>query len=108
MDPKPITYLMIVQCIRPEIGVMAEFEASTPFPSIQAGGSLELLDCAPRTWDVLSVGNRIVTGSDGSLFCATLILVDSPVVENSGYVVKKRSGEEVGPSETRFGRASIT
>lgn len=104
MKPKPIKYLLIVQCVRTEIGVMAEYVASTPFPHFQEGSSLELIDCDPKTWDVRGVIQRITTDKTGGVFCATLLLVDSPVVENTGFVVKKQSGEEVGPSETRFGR----
>jgi hypothetical protein len=104
MKPKPITYLLVVQCIRPEIGIMAEYVASTPFPAVQRDGHLELLDCDPTTWDVFDVVQRITTDKKGGIVCATLLLVDSPVVENTGFVVKKQSGEEVGPSKTRFGR----
>ena len=102
MKPKPITYLLIVQCTRPEIGVIAEFTASTPFPTFQ--GHLELLECYPTTWDVGNAIHRITTGNDGSVICVTLLLADSPVVENRGCIVKKQSGETVGPSATRFGR----
>ena len=102
--PKPITYLLIVQCVRTEIGVMAEYVASTPFPSFKKGDLFELLDCDPSTWDAVDTVHRITTGTDGSVFCSTVILADSPVVENTGFIVKKQWGEEVGPSETRFGR----
>jgi hypothetical protein len=104
MKPKPITYTLIVQCARPEIGIMAQYIASTPFPHFPDGGSLELLDCDPKTWDVCFSTQRIASGKDGSVFISTLVLADSPVVENSGFVVRKQSGEEVGPSATRFGR----
>ncbi len=104
MKPKPISYLLIVQCERPEIGVMAEYAASTPFPHFSSGATLELLDCEPRTWDVRFVTHRIVAGKAGQVVCSTLLLVDSPVVENSGYIVKKQSGDTIGPSATRFGR----
>jgi len=107
MKPKPITYLLIVQCTRTEIGIMAEYVASTPFPNFQKGGHLELLDCDPTTWDVIDIIHRIATDNKGCVVCSTLLLADSPVVENSGFVVKKQSGEEVGPSESRFGRRSI-
>ena len=83
---------------------MAEYTASTPFPHFSTGDSLELLDCEPRTWDVNFATQRITSGKDGRVFCATLLLADSPVVENTGYIVKKQNGEEVGPSPTRFGR----
>lgn len=105
MKPKPITYLLIVQCIRPEIGVMAEYVASTPFPVFHRDGHLELLDCEPTTWDVIDTAQRITEGNDGRVVCATLLLADSPVVENTGFVVRKKSGETVGPSESRFGRS---
>ncbi len=85
---------------------MARYVASTPFPPFQRGQFLELLDCEPRTWDVGASSHRIVAGEDGGVACLTLLLVDSPVVENTGYVVRKQSGEEIGPSETRFGRIS--
>ena len=104
MEPKPITYLLIVQCTRPEIGVIAEYVASSPFPTFQ--GHLELLECDPTTWDVGDAVHRITTGSEGNVICATLLLADSPVVENRGFVVRKQSGETVGPSETRFRRVS--
>jgi hypothetical protein len=104
MKPKPITYLLIVQCVRPEIGVMAEYVASTPFPNFQRDGHIELLECEPRNWDIGDSIHRIAAAKDGSVVCSTLLLVDSPVVENRGFVVKKQSGEEVGPSQTRFGR----
>lgn len=104
MDAKPITYILMIQCTRPEIGVVAEYSASTPFPSFHSGTHLELLDCEPRTWDVGDSIHRIATGNDGGVVCLTLLLVDSPVVENTGYVVRKQSGEEIGPSKTRFGR----
>lgn len=104
MKPKPITYLLTVQCVRPEIGVMAEYVASTPFPHFPKDGHLELLDCDPRTWDVIDTFQRITSDKNGSVVCATWLLADSPVVENTGFIVKKQSGEEVGPSETRFGR----
>jgi hypothetical protein len=104
MKPKPIDYSLIIQCARPEIGVMAEYTASTPFPHFSAGGGLELVDCKPRTWDVTDVAHRITTGDDGQVVCVTILLADSPVVENTGYIVKKQNGEEVGPSPTRFGR----
>ena len=104
MKPKPITYLLIVQCVRPEIGVIAEYTASTPFPHFSAGDMFELLDCEPRTWDVNSAIHRITTSKGGHVVCATILLTDSRVVENTGYIVKKQNGEEVGPSLTRFGR----
>ncbi len=94
--PKPITYLLIVQCTRPGVGVVAEYVASTPFPHFQEGGNLELLDCNPRTWDVGSSVHRIAVGKDGGVVCSTILLADSPVIENRGFVVKKLSGEEVG------------
>jgi hypothetical protein len=106
MKPKPIKYLLIVQCVRREIGVMAEYIASTPFPHFQTGGHLELSDCDPRTWDVIDSVQRIAVDEGGGIVCTTLLLADSPVVENSGFVVRKQSGEEVGPSRTRFGRIS--
>lgn len=99
-----MTYSLIVRCARPEIGVMAEYTASTPFPHFSAGDKFELLDCEPRTWDVNSAIHSITTGEGGHVACATILLADSPVVENTGYVVKKQNGEEVGPSPTRFGR----
>ena len=99
---KPITYMLTVQCVRSEIGVVAEYVASTPFPPLPEGGHLELLDCNPRTWDVGSSVHRITVGKDGGVICSTIILADSPVVENRGFVVKKQNGEEVGPSEKRF------
>jgi|GEM_PF-6020615 hypothetical protein len=102
--PKPMTYLLTVQCARPEIGMMAEYHASTPFPSLRKGDFLELIDCEPKIWDVIDVTHRLVKAADGSVICGTWVLADSPVVENTGYVVKKQSGEEVGPSSTRFGR----
>jgi hypothetical protein len=104
MKPKSITYILIVQCMRPEIGVMAEYTASTPFPHFSAGDMFELLDCEPRTWDVKSTIHRITTGEGGAVLCATIVVADSSVVENTGYIVKKQNGEEVGPSPTRFGR----
>ncbi len=102
--PQPIAYTLIVQCVRTEIGVVAEYHATTPFPNFQKGGHLALLDCYPTTWDITDKVERIACGSDGAIVCSTLILVDSGVVENRGTVVKKSWGEEVGPSETRFGR----
>lgn len=104
MEAKPMTYMLVVQCIRPEIGVIAEYSASTPFASLRTGDNLQLLDCEPRTWDVTDSVHRISSSPDGGVACATILLVDSPVVENTGYVVRKQSGEEVGPSESRFGR----
>ena len=104
MDAKPITYILMIQCTRPEIGVMAEYTASSPFPAFQRGDHMQLLDCEPQTWDVGDSIHRIATREDGSLVCLTVLLADSPVVENTGYVVRKQSGEEVGPSPTRFGR----
>ena len=83
---------------------MAEFVASTPFPVFQRGSHLELLDCDPTTWDVIDSTHRITTKKNGCVVCATLLLTDSPVVENTGFVVKKQSGEEIGPSKSRFGR----
>jgi hypothetical protein len=83
---------------------MAEYVASTPFPNYQKGDFLELLDCDPRTWSVTDKIHRIATEDDGGVVCVTLLLADSPVVENTGFVVKKQSGEEIGPSDTRFGR----
>jgi hypothetical protein len=106
MQPKPIKYMLIVQCVRPEIGIMAEYVASTPFPNFQRGGHLELLDCDPTTWDVIDAIHRITVEKNGGVVCATLLLADSPVVENTGFVVQKQSGEEVGPSENRFGHLS--
>ena len=85
---------------------MAQYVASTPFPPLEKGGFIELLDCDPSTWDVLYSIHRISVGNDGAVVCATLVMMDSPVVENSGFVVRKQSGETVGPSETRFGRIS--
>lgn len=104
--PKPITYILMIQCTRPEIGVMAEYTASSPFPTFHRDTHLDLLDCEPRTWDVGDSIHRLTIGDDGGVVCVTLLLVDSPVIENTGYVVRKQSGEEVGPSETRFGRIS--
>jgi hypothetical protein len=104
MKSKPITYLLIVQCVRREIGVMAQYTASTPFPHFSGGDMFELLDCEPSTWDVKSVIHRITTGKDGHVFCATVLIADSGVVENTGYIVRKQNGEEVGPSPNRFGR----
>ena len=85
---------------------MAEYVASTPFPNFQSGCHLELLDCDPTTWDVIDVIHRLTVEKNGGVVCATLLLADSIVVENTGFVVKKQSGEEVGPSENRFGRLS--
>lgn len=104
VKPKPITYSLIVQCVRPEIGVVAEYTATTPFPHFAAGDMFELLDCEPTTWDVNTAIHRVIKGKGGHIFCITILLADSPVVENTGYVVKKQNGEEVGPSPTRFGR----
>jgi hypothetical protein len=104
MKPKSITYFLIVQCVRPEIGVMAEYAASTPFPHFSPGDMFELLDCEPSTWDVRSVIHRITGGKSGNVLCVTLLIADSSVVENTGYIVRKQNGEEVGPSPTRFGR----
>jgi hypothetical protein len=101
---KPITYLLIIQCVRPEIGVMAEYTASTPFPHFSAGDMFELLDCEPRNWDVDGAIQRIAESKDGHVICATVLVADSPVVENTGYIVRKQNGEEIGPSPTRFGR----
>ena len=106
MELKPISYLLIAQCVRPEIGVVAEYAASTPFPNFQKGDHLELLDCSPKTWDVGDSIYRITTSNDGGVVCSTLLLIDSPVVENLGFVVQKQSGEEVDPSKNRFGRIS--
>lgn len=86
MKPKPLTYLLMVQCIRPEIGMMAKYVASTPFPVFEKGGHLELSDCDPTTWDVIGTIQRISTGNDGKVVCATLLLTESPVVENTGFV----------------------
>jgi hypothetical protein len=102
MKPKPITYLLFIQCIRPEIGIMAEYIASTPFPTFPDGGFLELLDCDPNTWDVIHTTQRITADKKGGVVCATLVLADSPVIENRGFVVRKQSGEEIGPNENRF------
>jgi len=104
MSLKPITYILIVQCTRSEIGVMAEYHASTPFPDFRPGDSFELLDCEPCTWDVTCLHRRLVRGTDNSVFCTTILIADSPVIENRGYIVKKQNGEQIGPSPTRFGR----
>ena len=104
MKLKPITYSLIIQCVRPEIGVVAEYKASTPFPPFPAGAMFELYDCEPHTWNAHDSVHRIVEGKDGSINCATVLLADSPVIENTGYIVKKKNGDEVGPSPTRFGR----
>jgi hypothetical protein len=101
---KPITYLLVVRCVRPEVGVMAEYTASTPFPHFSSGDTFELLDCEPNTWDVNAAVHRIAKDKDGHVICSTILLADSPVVENTGYIVKKQNGEEVGPSPARFGR----
>lgn len=108
MRPKPMIYRMIVQCVRAEIGIIAEYEASTPFPAFKSDDSLELLDCDPRTWDVNFAVHRIGTAQDGRVFSTMLVLVDSPVVENTGCIVMKQSGERVGPSETRFAQDYVT
>ena len=73
MKPKPITYMLIVQCRRPEIGIMAKYLAATPFPVLESGGNLELLDCEPTTWDVDDCVHRITTDKDGGVVCATLL-----------------------------------
>ena len=104
MEIKPINYTLIIQCVHQEIGVVAEYTASTPFPNFLAGDSFELLDCEPNTWDIVSIYQRIVKSEKGQVCCATILLVNSPVVENTGYIVRKQNGEEVGPSPTRFGR----
>ena len=104
MKPKPLLYKLTILCVRPEIGVMADYEAATPFPNFQRGGHLDLLDCVPNTWGITDSVQQITKVKDGTVICTTLLLVDSPVVENRGFVVKKQSGEEVGPSDTRFGR----
>jgi hypothetical protein len=104
VKPTPIIYSLVVQCVRPEIGVIAEYKASTPFPHFSAGDMFELFDCEPRGWDVNCASRRIISDKDGQVYCTTILLVDSPVVENTGYVVKKQNGDEVGPSPTRFGR----
>lgn len=106
LKQKPIVYLLSVQCVRSEIGIVANFEASTPFPNLLRGGHLELLDCFPTTWDVHDLVHRIATDKSGTVLCSTLLLVDSWVVENRGCIVRKQSGEEVGPSESRFGSGS--
>jgi hypothetical protein len=104
VKPQPTHYSLIVQCVRSEIGVVAEYTASTPFPHFSAGDGVELLDCQPRTWDVTAVVHRIAKGDNGHVHCVTILLADSPVVENTGYIVRKQNGDEVGPSPTRFGR----
>ncbi len=103
MDAKPMLYALIVQCRRSEIGVIASYEASTPFPSFSRDSTITLLDCDPTVWDIGHVDYRIVEGEGGTVVCLTYLLVDSPVVTNRGFVMKKKSGETVGPSETRFG-----
>ena len=104
MNARPITYTLIVQCIRKEIGIIAKYTASTPFVDFHQGSNLELFDCEPRNWDVHDLVQRIAKNEDGNIVCITHLVVDSPVVENAGYIVKKQSGEEIGPSKTRFGR----
>lgn len=107
MKAKPITYHLMIQCVRSEIGVMAEYVATTPFPPYTRGDSLELLDCEPRTWDVCYAMHRITADEKGNVFCSTVVMADSSVVENTGYVVVKQNGETVGPSSTRFGRIKV-
>jgi hypothetical protein len=102
--PQPISYMLLIQCVREEIGMLAEYHATTPFPSFQKGGSLTLADCYPTIWDITDRTDRIASSPDGAITCCTFLLVDSGVVENRGTIVKKSWGEEVGPSETRFGR----
>ena len=76
---RAIIYRLIVQCVRKHVGVIAEYTASSPFPSI--GKNLELLNCDPQMWDVHDQVTRILLDSDG-IHCVTLLLVDSPVLDN--------------------------
>jgi hypothetical protein len=77
---KAIIYKLIVQCVREHGGgVIAEYTANSPFPPI--GKNLELLNCDPQTWDVHDQVTRILLDSEG-IHCVTLLLVDSPVLDN--------------------------
>ena len=80
--PLPIFYSLIIQCVRPHIGVVAEFSSGTPFPPLIHGGHLELLDCDPVTWDIFDSTTRILKERT-AIFITTLVLVDSPVLDNS-------------------------
>lgn len=84
---------------------MAEYRSSTPFPQFAKGDGFELTDCEPRTWDILFAPfHRITKGDDGHVTCTTILHVDSPVIENTEFIVTKQNNEKVGPSATRFGR----
>lgn len=78
--PLTVVYQLMIQCVRPHIGVIASYTATNPFPPV--GEHLELLDCDPTTWDVHDTITRIFRDGD-ALFCLTLLLVDSPVLDNS-------------------------
>jgi DNA segregation ATPase FtsK/SpoIIIE-like protein len=80
--PKPLTivYGLIIQCVRPHIGIIAEYTSATPFPEFK-GKHLELTDCDPSTWDVHDAVVRVMRHGD-ALFITTLLLVDSPVLDN--------------------------
>jgi Ftsk gamma domain len=81
-SPKPLTivYGLIIQCVRPYIGIIAEYTSGTPFPELK-GKHLELIDCDPSTWDVRDAVVRLMRHGD-VLFITTLLLVDSPVLDN--------------------------
>ena len=76
------TYILILQCKRQEVGVVAEYKANAPFPYYPEGSLLELPDCNPRTWNVISFVNRIGYDERGELNCITILIVDSPVLDD--------------------------
>lgn len=78
----PIEYLFLVQCARTEVGLIAQFRGTSPFPEVQKGEFLELLNCDPRLWDVHYKSTRVLQEGD-KITIATLVMVDSPVLDNS-------------------------
>jgi hypothetical protein len=78
-SPKPIQYELLVQCSRSEVGVIAHYKATTPFPTLHK--TLELLDCDPSCWDVHYWMTRIVS-DEQEITILTLVLVIFPFPVN--------------------------
>ena len=78
---KPIIYRVVFECIRPDTGVVAEYESRSPLPDIEIGESLELVACTPRIWEVTSKRKRFYETPD-EIHWETVVAVDSSAFDN--------------------------
>lgn len=85
------SYVLMVQCMRDGVDVVARFTANTPFPHLPVGATLELPDCKPAIWEVKSYHTRVGYDERGNLTCVTIVVVDSSIFESGCPVEVVRS-----------------